>query len=371
MPFEQPAPSPSEFMPTSVLDDLVHACDQHRGGAPSDALVSVTSAFLGRVNDDRELLGRAATHLQELPPRGAAWLAITLGTAVEQGADPQVSGPHLVALLELWLSRLPEVRRTDDDDDSNGAGSDDRESNGAGSDDDGSDDAQTDEDEDEDEDIPDPTPEQDVVIEAFPMLCQSLVAHLARTPELRESLAKNIPLLDRLEDAQHYSYGATWVREALLRTSGRLIALHPLSGRALELHVSNVANCFHLFTLVQGAIGERLPEGRKPNEAALAVARGGDGDLQDEAWWHFGDPISPTADIAGSIWGESLVRSMPLIHGARVVVLWPPVLGSRSWNTGLFGPHLDAMPANVTFERELDPKEARKWFGRVDIAVPN
>ena len=46
-----------------------------------------------------------------------------------------------------------------------------------------------------------------------------------------------------------------------------------------------------------------------------------------------------------------------------VMLLWPPVLGTRSWNAGFFDPHLAAMPADVV-ERQLTPDEVDAWLTR-------
>jgi hypothetical protein len=197
---------------------------------------------------------------------------------------------------------------------------------------------------------------------------QSLVSHLARTPEERQRLATDNALIERLDALGAYSHGTTWVREILVRTSGSIIVLHPPSGAGLEVRYENVATCFHLFTLVQAALGTRIPGGRLPDPAIIAAATGRSNDrLHDEAWWHYGDPRSKTADLKFSIWGEALVRSIPVIDGSQIMLLWPPLLQSRSWDSAFFAPHLAVLKVAVTVERELSPEQCQAWFKALGI----
>jgi hypothetical protein len=85
------------------------------------------------------------------------------------------------------------------------------------------------------ESYPEPSPEQQVLIDELPSLAQAVVAHLARLPDVREKLSNNDDLLAQLDDAQAYSHGVTWLREAILRCSGPLVVLHPESGKGLQV----------------------------------------------------------------------------------------------------------------------------------------
>ena len=125
----------------------------------------------------------------------------------------------------------------------------------------------------------------------------------------------------------------------------------------------------HLFSLLQAAVGTRLPGGRQPDPKIAAVARGqtDDDDGYDEAWWHYGDPRSKTPDLRESIWGEGLLTEIPIVNGSRVMLLWPPIMQSRTWGSGFFGPHLQALPANVVVEEELSPESAREWSQALGI----
>jgi hypothetical protein len=325
-------------MADAVLEEFLNASRTHAGGDPTEELRQATRALLLRAKTDPSILRAAAEALPTLPPLGAGWLAIVLGSAIESGQSAELSAPALLQFLRSWLPRLPKPEITQDEDGE------------------------------EIESFPDPTPEQEALFEGLPRVCQGLVAHLARLPDERETLVEDLEFLERLADIEGYSNGPGWVREALLRSSGTLIALHPPSGSGLKLRYENVATCFHLFSLLQTAVGTRMPGGRQPDPAIAARARGQtDDDVYDEAWWHYGDPTWKTADLHHSIWGEGLVREIPVINGSPVMLLWPPIMESRSWDAGFFGPHLQALPANVAVEEELSPESCQAWLRTLGI----
>jgi len=321
-------------MTDSVLHDLLSEARHHAGGEPVQALRQCSGTFLQRVDADPTILQPAAESLQTLPPAGAGWVALVLGTAVERGADPAWAMPALVRCLRSWLPQLPEESEDEEDD-------------------------------------PDPTPEQAELFKALQPFCQGLVAHLARMPAERQRLSEDTELLERLTTLSGFSHSHPlgWVLESLQRKSGPLIVLHPQTGAGLKLRYENIAHNFHLFSLLQVAVGTRLLGGQQPDPKIAAVARGqASDDIYDHAWWHYGDPRSKTPKIGASIWGEGLVTEIPIINDSRVILLWPPILGSRSWNDGFFGPHLEAMPANVVVEEELSSESAQEWLKTLGVA---
>jgi hypothetical protein len=316
---------------SEVFGALATASRGWAGGTPSGGLLRATRAFLTGAADDHDLLGEAAAALPGLEPGAAAWIAVACGTVVEQGAPAEYTGPAVIDLLMSWLPEFPQFA-------------------------------------DSDERPPEPTPEQAALFTLFRFLCQSAVSHLARLPSHRRNLAQDQPLIDRLGDLQCYSHGAVWVREALLKSSGALVVLHPPSGVGLRANYSNVANCFHLFSLLQTAVGNRMPGGREPSEAVGRVARGKSTEVvSDEAWWHYGHARSMKPELTASIWGEGTTQQLPVFDGVQVLLLWPPILQSRTWDGNFLGPHLDAMPADLVVEKELTPEESRAWLARVGL----
>jgi hypothetical protein len=303
-----------------ILDALAAASRDWIGDAPTGAMLSAMRAFLGAAPENESLLLEAAAALGALEPGSAAFVAVALGSSVERGADAQISGPAVLAELRAWLPRLP----------SQGV---------AGS-------------------PPVPTPDQAMLLVRFQFLCQSAVTHLAKLPELRATLADDTALLERLDELRASSHGAWWVHEALLKTSGTVVLLHPASATGLRLRYANVSNCFHLFSLLQTAVGARMPGGQ------TRAAPANDG---DEAWWHYGSARLPRADSHAGIPGESLVRDIPRVDGEQLILLWPPAARKCAWDSGFMSPHLEAMPASVTVEAELSADETRAWLDKSGV----
>ena len=77
--------------PARALRPLLRECFQHEGKAPSPALLAATREFLRSASDDSALVAEACAHLTRLPPMGAAWLALTFGTRVEEGGNVELS----------------------------------------------------------------------------------------------------------------------------------------------------------------------------------------------------------------------------------------------------------------------------------------
>lgn len=313
------------------MNAFLAACAAYGGGEPSDALRELTREFVLRATDDASIIERAAQALATLPPRGAAWLGIAIGTVVERGTGAELSAAALVDLFRSWLPQLPNP-------------------------------------ESEAAERRAPTPQETELLSALRFVAPAVVAHLARVPDLRASLSQNLALLDRLAVLEEYTIAAAWIREALLRSSGSLILLHVQSRRGFRLQYRNVATCFHLFSLIQAAMGERAPGGRKPDPRVADAARGRlPEQVEDEAWWHYGDPRSRVADLSASIWGEALVREIPVIDGEQVVLLWPHILASRSWDSSFFGPQLDALQPDAGIEAELATADTAAWFQKLGI----
>jgi hypothetical protein len=306
------------------VKEFLRACGAYAGGQPTETLRQLTGGFVRRARDDANVLASAVAALKTLPPQGASWLAVAIGAAVEGGANAELSARAILDLLLSWLLQLPAAERST------------------------------------------LTPQQAELLAAFEPLAQSVVAHLARADHLKSTLSQDLPLLDRLAVLEEYTAGAAWIREALLRSSGSLILLHAPSRRAFRLEYVNVATCFHLFSLLQTAVGERIPGGRKPDPLLADVARGKSREkVTDEAWWHYGDPRSMVASAGAMIFGEALVREIPMVAGERVIVLWPPIVASRRWDSAFFGPQLEALGPDVVLSAELSRGESAAWGERL------
>ena len=304
-----------------ALSALAAASRDWIGDSPTGAMLSTMRAFQSVAANDASLLRQAADSLSPRHPGSTAWIAVGLGTLVERGAAAEVTGPAIFEQMKAWLPSLPVPPA------------------------------------DVDEPPPVPTPDEAMRLAQFQFLCQSVVTHLAHLPEQRAQWGRDETLLERLDALGGYSYGACWVREALLKSSGTLVLLHPESGQGLRLRYANVSNCFHLFTLLQTAVGTRIPGGRSRTGPVTQV---------DEAWWHYGSPLSKQADVQASIWGEGLVRDIPRVAGEQTILLWPLRIG-RAWDAGFLGPNLLAMPADASVERMLTDDESRALLELLEI----
>lgn len=299
-------------------------------GEPDQELIDATNQFAD--NKEPGTPEGLLNAIDTLPINGAGWLAILFGSGVEGGSDPMSTAP---ALWKTFCRRMEEFPPTPTNDD---------------------------------DDLPDLSDEQFKIADGFQFLCQGLVAHLARLPEFVSELSADSDLCDRIDFLQNYSHGFAWIGELLRRSSGTLIVLHTESRRALRVKYENISNCFHLFTLLQAAIGDSLPGGRTTDPEIAATAKGSTYvEGSDSAWWHYGNPLSTEPNMVASIFGEAPVNTIPTIDDQQVVILWPPVLKGRSWDTGFFGPPIAASQPVVTLEAELEIAEAEAWFQRVGI----
>ncbi|HTU64746.1 MAG TPA: hypothetical protein VMF52_02245 [Steroidobacteraceae bacterium] len=318
---------------SDVIDEVVNASRNWAGDAPTGAMLSALRAFLAAAEKDESVVREAAAVLVAQSTGSIAWMSLSFGTWVERGGPAALTGPAVLEQLLAWLPKLPTPDVT--------------------------------------QPKPDPTPAQKRLLTQFPFLCQSVVTHLARMPVVRASMGQDAALLQRLDVLGAYSNGAWWVHEALVKSSGTLVLLHPPSGTGLRLSYTNVSNNFHLFSLLQTAVGTSLPGGRVPDETVAFVARGKSSEaVGDEAWWHYGNASSPTPDVMQSIWGEWLARDIPRVNGEQVILLWPMILKQRLWEAAFLGPHLEAMPADASIERMLTPDECAAWLNTLGIGKP-
>lgn len=277
-------------MATSNFDEcfaaLKNAANRQCGPEPSPDLRRALNAFATLTKGERQAAMTAvADMLAELTsPTGAGVLALWLGAAVEGGRDPELSCRPIVETFLRWsrtVETAPEPGGDDEDF----------------------------------EDDPEPDEE---TIAGLQKLGQSLVAHLSRASGLRKWLAETGEIYREFERVEHLSYGATWVIQLLRQRSGELVVLNVAQKKGVLARYENIANCFHLFTLLQGALIGVMPDARDTPEKLLSFARGNPTNEDvgsDSAWWHFGQGNVAEPDIAASIWGEGGPDEISRIDG--------------------------------------------------------
>lgn len=315
-------------MNDAALTNLLAACRTYAGGRVDAQFNAAAQAFYAGAKLQPKIVARAARELGRLPPPGAAILANMLGTVVETGGSAERSGP---AVWELYTSWLPQIHR-----------------GFAGR--------------------KELSPRQRQLLEAFQLLGQSAVTHLASMPQERALAAGNAGLMAQLAELQDYTPGAAWVRHMLLSRSDGLVVLHVPSGQGFRLRYENIVNCFHLFTLIQAAFGETLPDGRAPNRFIVDMARCVTvvEEGNDEPWWRY-ETAQPDQASTVEISGEASVDTIARIDGTQVILLSPAVEEVALWDTSFFTPQLFVMPANVVLEETLTAREVEDWLGKVGL----
>ncbi|MHA3916783.1 hypothetical protein, partial [Halovulum sp. GXIMD14793] len=110
---------------------------------------------------------------------------------------------------------------------------------------------------------------------------------------------------------------------------------------------------------------------RPVNQQAFSAASGSDdvADCNDEAWWHFGASTSPKPDLMASIWGEASPEYIPDFEGEQLILLWPSILGSRSWGDDSFHPILQNAMPEVSVQRVLSEKETGDLLRRIGVSA--
>lgn len=321
----------------ALVSDLISESQNIQGFEPSNQLRNISGEFITQATQNNSYLEQAVAQFEPLPYEAKSWLSVIFGAVVENTQNATISAPILFKTLKAWLAKFPTIAIPDDD---------------------------------EDWEYPALDKEQQRIADALPPLCQGLVAHLARHESLRQQLASDTDFIERLEILEEYSYGLNWVKELLTRESGELILLEPTTQSAFKIAYHNVGNCFHLFSLIQHLLGKQIPTGKKPK---LKIAKAAQGltatRCSDEAWWHYGDCLSPTPDILGSIWGEAYVSAIPQHNEQKIIILWQPILQSRSWDSSFFGTQIEAIPASVRILQPLSANETQQLITELKLEV--
>lgn len=331
----------TEREPEFALREALSAVQEHEHGS---SIRSLIIAELPRINS----------------PAGAGFLAVWFGASVENGADPETSLPAIWETFLRWCGELeriyleheqqkPQSATTSDDHDDDDHDVDDE-------DDDNSDDDEN------DLEVP---AELEIGLE---YLGQSIVAHLAHSEASRLELAAQADVHDLLERAASFSVGPVWVLELLRRCSGSILVFHVESRRGFRVRYNNLGNCFHLFTLLQCALSKVLPNCRQPTKEMLEVASGEcPAEGSDEAWWHYGTGTCPRPELMESIWGEGSPAAIPEVRGESIILLWPPMMQSRTWDAGFFGPPLYAAPSSLTIQETLSEETVQEWWKTLNL----
>jgi hypothetical protein len=316
---------------------VLNAANRQHGMAPSDDLTRALNALAAVSPQQREAAGPAlANTLTELTsPTGAGFLSVWLGAGVESGAAPDLTCRQIIDTFMKW-SRT--VETLNDSDDAGGQSA--------------------------------PEPEVETIA-GLQLMGQGLVAHIARLPDVREWMRDTGEIRNEFERVAHLSIGAAWIMQLLTQCSGQLVVLNTAEKTGVLVRYVNISSCFHLFTLLQGALAGVMPHTRQIDPKLYDIARGRQhGKCSDAAWWHYGQPNIPSAALPGTVWGEMPPSGIVSIDGVQVLLLWPPVLATRSWDGTFFSPILEASLPEVDVLKSLSGEEVDTWWTRLGLPEP-
>jgi hypothetical protein len=292
-----------------------------------------------------EVLRRVAPTVGVPDPYKAAVMALLCGTLIEWGADPKELAPLLFARLPAFLAQAQSVA-------------------------DRAEDAKP-------EDLFAANADGLRAWQALSLMLLSTMAVLARGMEFRQSARDNAELVRLIEALRERNREADFVAQTLGFVDGlELVVLHPGEGKGFRVELEAVHTNAHLFTLLHGALidGGHLP-GRPIGEELLGVATGAIAPeklLHDDARWQFytwcglrPDGSFAGADMSTWLYVEDPPTVIPEFEGERVVILGPPVLGSRMWDSNFFANIHDALRSAARVAEELTPEEVIQWNDRI------
>jgi hypothetical protein len=207
----------------------------------------------------------------------------------------------------------------------------------------------------------------EVAPQAGQFLCLSAMAHLCRDRALRQRVRARFGVPESLERAEEHVRHTWFVRTVLELTDDlELLVLAPEVRRGYRVRADAVASCFHLFTLLQGAlIGDPAQgwlDAEPEDPEILAIATGEARHVRPATasqrfHFHNWSALAPDGrlrdDLGSSIWGESSPAEIPHHEGSAVVLVGPPVLGGRAWDTNFFANIHDALRSSVTVLEQL------------------
>ena len=200
---------------------------------------------------------------------------------------------------------------------------------------------------------------------------QSLVAQMARNPKRHKEIQNDKETIQIIEALIPVSYGAVWIDELLQKVSNDLVIVHAEKHMAVRVRYKNLSNCFHLFTLLQEALVDVMPNSSKIEDKELLLfAKGLNADLEkasDKAWWHYGEATCNHANINASILGEMTPHAISTIDNEQVILLWSSIFSNRTWSSSFFTPFLEAAPPSVELIEVLNEEDTQVYLKKCGI----
>ncbi len=135
-----------------------------------------------------------------------------------------------------------------------------------------------------------------------------------------------------------------------------LVVLDRASRAGWLMRMHGLGDNFQLHTLLAGVLigGGHLP-GEAPEPDAVAVCRTEPGQITTSGSFNL---VAPDGTW---VWNEGTPSDIPVVDGARLLVLDPPAY-QRGWPAGRFFP---GIPGDLVLDRALTAQEAEGWFAHV------
>jgi hypothetical protein len=212
-----------------------------------------------------------------------------------------------------------------------------------------------------------------------------LIAHLSRSKALRGKARLRREFLEQTLKADEAAASQPSFLATMLRVLDDeiLLALHVEQRKGFEIRIAGLADNFQLHTLLAGTIigppVEGWVSGQAPSERAVAECRetpvgNGGGEAVTGAFnlWNWTGlqpdgrlPHGNTDASAHWIWNEGCPADIIPFEGRRVVLLGAPPF-ARHWRAGRI---FNGMVGELAVERRLGEAEVADWLNRLSRAA--
>ncbi|ORT60405.1 hypothetical protein [Streptomyces sp. CB03238] len=322
-----------------AVDAFETAVRAHDADGAEGAYASLHKTY-GQARDDEFLAAgpRLAALLAEVPPGPRAVVAVIIGACVERGADAVACAPGVLggvrdgfeaaeAFCERWAAT------------------------GGG-------------------DLPEPEADEltDEIVDrtgfeaamgwwSLPQWEMAALAML-NSKAVRQQVpgkAELLALAERVQDASDHTFRCL-VYALRVLDDEPLVVLHRETRTGYAMRMTGMGDNFQLHTLLAGALigGLHLP-GDAPSAQEVAVCRDAPGQVDTVGSFNL------VGADGGWIWNEGTPSDIPVVDGARLLVLDPPPY-QRGWAAGRFFP---GMAGDLVLERVLGAEETERWFSHV------
>lgn len=307
------------------------------GQSPLAALMQFARGLDSRAEFDA-LLAEVAPLLRGELFRGST-LALSCGTLVEWGGDPALVFPHLLAELPRHLALS---NRACELDLAPAA-------------------------------LFDADPDAAKAAAGLRYLLLATMAVICRGAAYRQALRANPEIAAGIEALRETQREADFVAQVLSFTDDLdLIVLAPKEGKGFRVKCEAVATCAHLFTLLQGAlIGGGHLAGEAVDDEVIAVATGAaphERLLHDHARFHFvtwPGSLDNALDTIIALPVEETPACIPSLDGQRIVLVGPPLLAGRGWDSNFFANIHDALKSRAEVVEALSPEQVLVWLNAI------